>query len=152
MNVVILTGNLTSDPELKYTSQNIPYCRFTLANNGYKNKDGNAKADFISCFCSKGIAENLVKYQRKGNKLAITGRLHTRSYDKPDGNKAYATDVIVNSLEYLTSKPKTTEPTPAYSTNTYYHEPEPVPTTPASDPYQDFGDDLELSPDEFPFN
>lgn len=72
MNKAILVGRLTKDPELKMTENTKrEVCQFTIAvNRPYTNEDGERKADFINCVVWDKLAENLSKYQRKGNQVA----------------------------------------------------------------------------------
>lgn len=103
MNVWNGIGNLTKDPELKYTTGFEPkaVCRFTVAvNDGYGDKQ---KTSFIPCVCFGKTAENLERFLSKGSKVAVCGRIQTGSYEK-DGQKVYTTDIIADSVEFLSSK------------------------------------------------
>lgn len=105
MNQINLIGRLTRKPELKYTSSNKAVCDFSIAvNRNYTNEDGKREADFINCQVWNKQAENLCKYQDKGNQIAVDGNLRVQSYDDKDGNKRYSTFVLVNNIEYLESK------------------------------------------------
>lgn len=105
MNKVFLIGRLTKDPEIRYNSQNIAITRFTLAVARPKQKDREEEADFISCVCFNNQAKNFVKYQKKGNLVAIFGRIRTGFYDDEKTNKrVYTTDVIADEIKYLTFK------------------------------------------------
>lgn len=105
MNTIFLIGRLTRRPELKYTSSNKAVCDFSIAvNRNYTNEDGKREADFINCQVWNKQAENLCKYQDKGNQIAVDGNLRVQSYDDKDGNKRYSTFVLVNNIEYLESK------------------------------------------------
>lgn len=105
MNKVFLIGRLTKDPEIRYNSQNIAITRFTLAVSRPKQKDREEEADFISCVCFNNQAKNFVKYQKKGNLVAIFGRIRTGFYDDEKTNKrVYTTDVIADEIKYLTFK------------------------------------------------
>ena len=104
MNKVILTGRLTRDPELRYTGSNIPVATFSLATNRPVVRDGERVADFINCIVWNKQAENLVKYQSKGNLIAVEGNIRTDSYKDKDGNTRYKTYVLVNTIEYLEAK------------------------------------------------
>ena len=99
MNSVILIGRLTADPEGKEDS----YARFTLAVDRKFKKEGEQEADFISCVAFKKRGDFVLKYLKKGTKIAIEGSLQTSSYEK-DGQKRYSTDVIANSIEFAESK------------------------------------------------
>lgn len=105
MNKVFIVGRLVKDPELRYSINNVAVCRFTLAVNRPKQKDKEQEADFISCVAYNKLAENITKYQTKGNLLAIIGRIQTGSYNAQDGTKRYTTDVVVNEAQFLTAKP-----------------------------------------------
>lgn len=110
MNTIFLIGRLTRRPELKYTSSNKAVCDFSIAvNRNYTNEDGKREADFINCQVWNKQAENLCKYQDKGNQIAVDGNLRVQSYDDKDGNKRYSTFVLVNNIEYLESKKNETK-------------------------------------------
>ncbi len=99
MNNVVLTGRLTANPELKVTQSGTKVCVFALAVN--KDKE---HTDFPQVVCFEKTAENLCTYQKKGSMIGVNGRLQTRSYERQDGSKAYVTEVIANTVEYLSSK------------------------------------------------
>lgn len=150
MNVINLVGRLTKDPELKTNAQNQSFCRFDIAvDNSYTDKDGNRveQADFISCVCWNKTAENLEKYQKKGNRIGVTGRLHTYSYDKDDGTKGYSYDVVVSGLEYLESKPKDERPEPEYQGSVAPSQSQES----VSDPYKEFQDEVMINESDLPF-
>lgn len=105
MNKVFLIGRLTKDPEIRYNSQNIAITRFTLAVARPKQKNREEEADFISCVCFNNQAKNFVKYQKKGNLVALFGRIRTGFYDDEKTNKrVYTTDVVADEIKYLTFK------------------------------------------------
>jgi len=103
MNRAMLTGRLTKDPVLEHTKQGTPLCQFTLATNRPVIRDGKRETDFITCIIWNKLAENLVKYQRKGNLLGITGELRVDTYEA-DGKRKYKSYVLVEEVEYLESK------------------------------------------------
>ena len=105
MNKTFLLGRLTKNPELRYTSSNIPCCSFTLAvNREYTNQEGQREADFINIITWKNIAETCQKYLTKGSFIAIEGRIQTRSYDTDKGEKRYVTEVVANKIKFLDTK------------------------------------------------
>ena len=109
MNKVILMGRLTRDPDIRYTQSNSAQeqtciARYSLAVNRRFNRDGEQKADFISCVAFGHQAEFTEKYLRKGTKIALTGRIQTGSYTNRDGQKVYTTDVVVEEQEFAESK------------------------------------------------
>ncbi|MCK5780158.1 MAG: single-stranded DNA-binding protein [Psychrilyobacter sp.] len=100
MNLVVLTGRLVKDPELKYGQSGMAFCRFTLAVNRMKRDD---PADFIGCTAFGKTAELIGEYLRKGSNTGVQGRIQTRTYEV-NGEKRYGTDVIVDRIEFLGSK------------------------------------------------
>lgn len=104
MNKVILTGRLTRDPELRYTTNNKAVCDFTIATNRPVVRDGERVADFINCRVWNKTAENLDKYQAKGNMIAVAGRMQVDNYQDKDGKNRNYTYVLVEDLEYLERK------------------------------------------------
>lgn len=105
MNKVFLIGRLTKDPELRYTSNNVPCCIFSLAvNRNFTNPNGEREADFINIVVWKNMAENCSKYLTKGSQVAIEGRIQVRTYDAQDGSKKYVTEVIAENVQFLDSK------------------------------------------------
>lgn len=103
MNRTMLTGRLTKDPVLEQTKQGTPLCQFTIATNRPVMRDGERQVDFITCIIWNKQAENLVKYQRKGNLIGVYGEFRNESYES-NGEKKYKSYVLVNEVEYLESK------------------------------------------------
>lgn len=105
MNKTILIGRLTKNPEIRYTSNNVPCCTFTLAvSRDYTNQEGQREADFINIQVWKNQAENCSKYLTKGSLIAIVGRIQTRSYDNEKGEKRYVTEVVADKITFLDNK------------------------------------------------
>lgn len=105
MNKVFLIGRLTKNPEIRYTSNNVPCCTFTLAvSRDYTNQDGQREADFINIQVWRKQAENCDKYIGKGSLVAIEGKIQTRSYDTEMGQKRYVTEVVADNVQFLDSK------------------------------------------------
>ena len=143
MNKVILIGRLTADPELRYSSSNRAYTRFTLAvNRDYKKENGETEADFISIVAWEQLAETIHKYVKKGHRICVEGRIQTGSYDKDDGTKGYLTDVIMNHIDFLEKKSTDDRPAPEYTEET---------SNETEDPFKDFGDTVQLTDDDLPF-
>ena len=97
MNIAILMGRMTRDPELKYTSGGKAYTSFTLA--VQKTKDD---AEFIDCIAWEKTAETIAEYFRKGRKILVQGRLNVSSYEQ-NGEKRKSTKVVVSSFEFVES-------------------------------------------------
>ena len=163
MNKVQLIGRLTRDPELRYTSNNVPTARFTLAvNRNFTNQSGEREADFINVVVWRKQAENVKNYLKQGSQVAIEGRIQTGSYDAQDGTKRYTTDVVADNVEFLGTKASNENSsytnnhnvTPAdFSSNQEETVPSSKPTTTnvESDPFKDFGASIEINDDELPF-
>ena len=115
MNKVVLIGRMTKDAQLGYTSNTQKaVAKFTLAVDRI-----NEGTDFINCTAFGKQAENIEKYVKKGNRLAVAGRIQTGSYER-DGQKIYTTDVIVDNAEFI-------EPKKEYSENHKEEAKEPEP-------------------------
>lgn len=108
MNKVILIGRLTKDVELRYTqTNNTAVASFSLAVNRKFVKPGEERqADFFNIIAWNKLAENISKYLFKGNQVAISGRLETRSWDDPNGQKHYVTEVIAEEIDFIGNKNK----------------------------------------------
>ena len=104
MNVITLAGRLVEKPQLKFTKTNIAVCDFRIAVNRPFAKEGQQSADFITCRVWKNQAENLCKYQDKGNLIDIEGRLTVDKSTDNQGNNRYYTYVLVERIEFLQSK------------------------------------------------
>ena len=110
MNIVTLIGRTTKDLECKRTTSGKAVCSFTLAvNKDYKNADGKQEADFIDCVAYEGRAEAISKYVHKGDKLAVTGKINTRTYTRQDGSNAKVFEIKVEGFEFLESKKEATK-------------------------------------------
>lgn len=100
MNLVIISGRLCADPELRQTNSNKPVCLFTVAVEDGKDKDGNKKAQFVPCVAWDKTAETISKYFLKGNPITLTGHLSCRTWER-DGKKNYAWEVFVDRFEFV---------------------------------------------------
>ena len=99
LNKTILMGNMTRDPELRTTSNQVPVASFTLAvERNFKDANGNLVVDFINCVAWRNQAEFVTKYFQKGVRMVLVGSLQTRTYDDKDGNKRTATEVVADEI------------------------------------------------------
>lgn len=111
INKVVLLGNLTRDPEIRYGQQPNPdgsqniIARYTLAVNRSRRKDTEEQTDFISCVAFGRSAEFAQKYLKKGTRICVTGRLQTGSYVRQDGVRVYTTDVVIENQEFAGRRP-----------------------------------------------
>lgn len=105
MNLVVLLGRLTKDPDVRYTQTGKVVTSFTLAvNRPFAGQDGQREADFINCVIWGKSAETLGNTVTKGQRILFQGRLQIRSYEDKEGNKRYATEVIGDRFEYIETK------------------------------------------------
>lgn len=107
MNKVILIGNLGAGPELKFAPSGDGILKLRLATTErFKDKNGDKqeKTDWHTVVMFGKRAEALNKLLQKGSRIAIEGRIQTRSWEDKDGSKRYATDVVANDLELLDGK------------------------------------------------
>ena len=112
MNIVIMTGRLTADPEVRYSNQQTAVARYRLAVDRRFKREGEPEADFITVVAFGKAGEFAEKYLKKGTKVGVTGRIQTGSYKKNDGQTVWTTEVIADAQEFLESKKeqKTEEP------------------------------------------
>jgi single-strand DNA-binding protein len=143
MNLVVLTGRLTRDPELKYAASGKAYCKFSLAVDRAFQKD---QADFINCTAFGKTAELIGEYLRKGRLCGVQGRIQTDTYES-NGEKRYSTSVMVDRIEFLESRNSADSSQDNFGgvrqeSPSYKQAEKPV----AAEPDIDFDED-----DEFPF-
>ncbi|MDO8452356.1 MAG: single-stranded DNA-binding protein [bacterium] len=106
LNKVILIGNLTRDPELRYTPQGTPVCTFGIATNRSWSTDTGEKkedAEFHTIVAWNRLAEIVAEFLQKGRQAYIEGRLQTREWDAPDGTKRQRTEIIASEVIFLGS-------------------------------------------------
>ena len=97
-NRVILVGNLTRDPEIRYTQSGKAVTKFTLAINNPRNKEETTYVDIVAW---DRLGETCNTYLKKGSSALVEGRLVIRSYDDKDGNKRKATEVVIDNMQML---------------------------------------------------
>ena len=119
-NKVFLIGNLTRDPELRYTPSGIAVARFAIAVNRITKKGageaGAQDVDFINIVAWRRLAEVCGEYLKKGRPVAIEGRLQIRNYTGRDGQKRTMSEVIADNMQMLGRKPDQAEASPRTST------------------------------------
>ena len=155
MNRVELIGRLTRDPELRYTSSNIPTARFTLAvNRPFQSQNGEQGTDFINVVVWRKQAENVKKFVTKGSLVAVEGRIQTGSYENKDGQRVCTTDVVADSVQFLETRTQSqnrienNDITPAdfmQDTNTNNE------SDMSDEVFANFGDSIEISDDDIAF-
>jgi single-strand DNA-binding protein len=103
-NKVFLMGNLTKDPELRYTASGAAVCNLRMAiNRKYKGKDGNEKEDvcYVTVVVWNKTAENAGQYLKKGDPLFAEGRLQSKSWETEDKQKRSILEVVADRIQFL---------------------------------------------------
>ncbi len=105
MNKVILMGRLTADPELRYTTGNIPVCRFSIAVDRPFSKQGEERqADFFRITAWRGTGEFASRYFKKGMRVLVEGSLRNNNYDDNQGVRHYSVDVQAERVYFADGK------------------------------------------------
>lgn len=105
INNVVLLGRIVADPELKQTPNGNSVANFTLAvDRSYCKPGTERQCDFLDCVAWKGTGEFISKYFRKGQLIAVTGSIQTRSYTDKGGSKRKVFEILVNSASFCESK------------------------------------------------
>lgn len=105
LNIAVIMGRLTANPELKTTNSGISVCSFSVAVDRNYSKAGTEKqTDFINCVAWRQTAEFISKYFSKGSMIAINGSIQQRQYTDRDGNKRYAFEIVVDNANFCGSK------------------------------------------------
>ncbi len=108
INRVVMTGNLTADPELRTTAGGTSVCSLRIACNT-RRKDNSTgewvdKPNYFNITVWGAQGENAARYLSKGRPVAIDGRLEWREWEAQDGTKRQATDIIADSVQFLGSR------------------------------------------------
>jgi single-strand DNA-binding protein len=107
INHVFFAGNLTKDPEIRTTPSGKSVCNFSIASNKtWKDSNGVKQEDttFMNCTAWEGTGNFIAQYFHKGDPIYVEGSIKNRSWDKPDGTKGYATDINVQSAQFVAPK------------------------------------------------
>lgn len=104
LNYILLAGNLTKDPELRYTPQGTAVVTLRIAvNTPFKDKSGQLQKDtcFVNVIAWGRIAENCNQYLQKGRQILVDGRLQSRSWQDKDGNKRNTIEVRALRVQFM---------------------------------------------------
>jgi single-strand DNA-binding protein len=106
INRVIIIGRFVKDPELRYTQGGKSVTNFSVANNRTYTVGAEKKefVSFFTCIAWGKLGELIVQYCKKGNRIAVEGRLQQRSWDDQDGKRRTAVEIVVENFQFLTSK------------------------------------------------
>ena len=103
-NLVVLTGRLTADPELKTTPNGISVTSFSIAVDRRYRSGEERQTDFINIVAWRQSAEFITKYFKKGSLIGIEGSIQTRRYQDKNGNNRTAFEVVANNVQFVESK------------------------------------------------
>lgn len=144
MNKVILLGNLTRDPEIRYSQgeKQIAVARFSLAVNRRFANDGETNADFFNCTAFGKTAEFVEKYFRQGSRMSLVGRIENNNYTNKNGEKVYSVQIMVEEVEFAERKS-------AQSNNQTQNKNQPAQENGEDDDFMNIPDGIE---DGLPFN
>ncbi|MBN2378753.1 single-stranded DNA-binding protein [candidate division WOR-3 bacterium] len=113
LNIVLLSGRLVADPELRYTPKGTAVCSFRMAvSRRYQDKDSGEwkdDASFFNVVVWDRMAELAGERLRKGSPVMLEGALRSRSYEAQDGNRRYVVEVVSRRLQFLEKAPATGE-------------------------------------------
>lgn len=103
-NRIVLMGNLTRDPQLSYTPNNLAVCKFGIAtNHKRKDRDGNMREEvcFVDCTVFGRGGETFNQYMSKGGSVLVEGRLHLNQWTTPEGDKRSKHEVVVDNFTFV---------------------------------------------------
>ena len=104
LNLIVLHGRLTADPELKQTQSGVSLCNFTIAvDRSYKSGEDRI-ADFFNCTAWRGLGEMIAKYFKKGKEIALSGEMQSRRWQDDSGNNRISWVVSVSNVDFCGSK------------------------------------------------
>lgn len=109
MNKVILMGNLTRDPEIRYSQgeNSLAIARFSIAVNRRFSRQGDTDTDFFNCTAFGRQAEFVEKYFHKGSRMLLSGRVQNDNYTNNNGEKVYSVQIIAEEVEFAERKSAT---------------------------------------------
>ena len=170
LNKALLIGNLTRDPELRYTPQGSAVVNFSIATNRqWKDSQGQQKDDvtFHRVVAWGKLAEICAQYLKKGTKTYIEGRIENRTWEDKQGQKQNTTEIVVNEMIILSSKSDSQQPAqqptqqaqaqnvpderPSEPAPAPEPAPEPDPDPPTQEELSKSGKDEEVDPEDIPF-
>ena len=125
MNVVVLAGNLTRDPEKRYTPNNVCIASLSMAVNRRvkRNEEWTDEVSFFDVTVFGNTAENCAKFLSKGRPVLVEGYLRQRRWETPEGNRRSKVEVVANNVQFLGPKPGASD---SGGSDNGYDEPPPL--------------------------
>lgn len=151
MNKVILMGNLTRDPEIRYSQgeNSLAIARFSIAVNRRFTRQGDTDTDFFNCTAFGRQAEFVEKYFKQGSRMLLTGRIQNDNYTNKNGEKVYSVQVIAEEVEFAERKSTADANAAARGNSGGFGGNTPEPAMAADDDFMNIPDGIE---DGLPFN
>lgn len=149
MNKVILMGNLTRDPEIRYSQgeNSLAIARFSIAVNRRFSRQGDADTDFFNCTAFGKQAEFVEKYFKQGSRMLLTGRVQNDNYTNKNGERVYSVQIMADEIEF--AERKSTADANASRGASNFGGGAPEPAMAADDDFMNIPDGIE---DGLPFN
>ena len=150
MNKVILMGNLTRDPELRYSQgeNSLAIARFSIAVNRRFSRQGDTDTDFFNCTAFGKQAEFVEKYFKQGSRMLLTGRVQNDNYTNKNGERVYSVQIIAEEIEFAERK-STADANASRGGSNNFGGGAPEPAMAADDDFMNIPDGIE---DGLPFN
>lgn len=151
MNKVILMGNLTRDPEIRYSQgeNSLAIARFSIAVNRRFSRQGDTDTDFFNCTAFGRQAEFVEKYFKQGSRMLLTGRVQNDNYTNKNGEKVYSVQIIAEEVEFAERKSTADANAAAAGSGNSFGAGAPSPNAAANDDFMNIPDGIE---DGLPFN
>ena len=149
MNKVILMGNLTRDPEIRYSQgeKSLAIARFSIAVNRRFSRQGDTDTDFFNCTAFGKQAEFVEKYFKQGSRMLLTGRVQNDNYTNKNGERVYSVQIMADEIEF--AERKSTADANASRGASNFGGGAPEPAMAADDDFMNIPDGIE---DGLPFN
>lgn len=149
MNKVILMGNLTRDPEIRYSQgeNSLAIARFSIAVNRRFSRQGDTDTDFFNCTAFGKQAEFVEKYFKQGSRMLLTGRVQNDNYTNKNGERVYSVQILADEIEF--AERKSTADANASRSASNFGGGAPEPAMAADDDFMNIPDGIE---DGLPFN
>ena len=149
MNKVILMGNLTRDPEIRYSQgeNSLAIARFSIAVNRRFSRQGDTDTDFFNCTAFGKQAEFVEKYFKQGSRMLLTGRVQNDNYTNKNGERVYSVQIMADESEF--AERKSTADANASRGASNFGGGAPEPAMAADDDFMNIPDGID---EELPFN
>ena len=145
-NILCLIGRITKDIEIRKNANDTSVAIITIAvSRSFKNSEGVYDTDFFNVTAWGYIAENVSEYCKKGDLIAVKGRLQNANYEK-DGKKYYRNEIIAEKISFLATNKNDKK-----DKNGNSDKVSPKEETKEVDPFKEFSNEVELTDDDLPF-